>query len=932
MTLPLFLYAASKAALAMKERKSKSQTGSVLNYGQRDGKGGIVLLEKPGPNDVITTSFMRGQDGELTKLDQPAAQDPQNTYANVFKHEAYPQVPYLPADRWAQVFADEGVTEQGSPGEYAKYMGGLRPFGQIQMSGKDKGKIVSTFKDPKAKSPVNIIWDNIDQTNGFIINEEFFTADAAAKHLEAKKKEYEKNPPIIESVTKQTTLHPTTGEPVNRYSSKKVVTKALLAAKKAQNPDQGFTYKDPVNNEDTTFFSFGSTDRERVRNDMEWIAGLSAQFETSEAEGSVADKFNVAFKEPELAKLRRRMFNNIAFLSGMDAGDGRIVQDYDRLTALAKGELGVRYDAAMKIPGFEKFFFEKVSGLRQQKVDGFNGNVHSGKKGVAFTEQSNEAGVEIIIPAVIPTTNAMGKPTTAATAPYEAYVNWATNRFNGDQALAENLAGNLITYGPEIDGRPQGTLSQPNLELLATAATSPSTQKLGGGVDANGMQLPPVSLSILDTMYLNYAPGIQRSFVVSQTEKERFARNLIYSPDATSYNEKIALVNGFAPRITGTKSGGNLQSLYSWKFRDTMRGDKFSEMQADQKVKQFSGQEAAFLIQKTQATFFTPIEMDDGSIQFDFVTTGTKLAEIGLDVRNITQYVREFGAKAAAEILGIKEGSPFYEKLIGKFSDTAAILTDNQAEDFIGDAIDLQVGQFGSILDANLSDEQIAAAAKRRNQTVNSFMEGEVKARAENREKLAGIIDRLSSSDAKDRNIALRQYYKYMIAYRVASAMQGGTGGRTISDQDVQNVLNFLRMDKLFARGSEEYQILESLKNEMLLMAQRGSALSANIELDEGAQTVFNALIVEDMFPTAGVRLEDLLLEQYSKSRGGFTTPEIGGDGSGGTKKQRIEMTDEQKLKIINDNQAYLTGDSYETLDAAEEALGTATVNRILGQ
>ena len=919
----------------MKERKSKSQTGAVLNYGQIDGKGGIVLLKNPGPNDVITTSFMRSQDGELTKLDQPSKEDPQNTYANVFRHEAYPQVPFLPADRWAQVFADQGVTEQGSPGQYSELMGGLRPYGQMHTSGEKAGEIASTFPEyvaaPKAKSPVKIIWDNIDQTPGFMIDEEFFTANDAAKHLEANKKEFEENPPIIQSVTKQTTLHPTTGKPVNRYSSKKVVTEALLAAKKAQNPDQGFTYTDPVSSEDTTFFSFGSTDRERVRNDMEWIAGLAAQFEASGAEGSVTDKFNIAFKEPELAKLRRRMYNNIAFLTGMDAGDGRIVQDYDRLTALAKGELGVRYDAAMKIPDFDTFFFEKVSGLRQQRVDSFNKNVHSGQMGVAFTEESGETGLQVIIPTVLPTTNARGKPTTAATAPYEAYVNWATNRFNGDQALAENLAGNLITYGPEIDGRPQGTLSQPNLELLATAATSPSTQKLGGGVDANGTPLPPVSLSILDTMYLNYAPGSQRSFVVSQKEKERFARNIIYSPDARSYNEKLALVNGFAPRITGTKSGGNLQSLYSWKFRDTMRGEQFSEMQADQKVKQFSGQEAAFLIQKTQATFFTPIEMDDGSMGFEFVTTGTKLAEIGLDVRNIVEYVREFGVKAAAEILGIKEGSPFYEKLIGKFSDTASILTDNQAEDLIGDAIDLQVGQFGSILDANLSDEQIAAAAKRRNQTVNGFMEGEVKARAENRERLAGIIARLSSSDVKDRNIALRQYYKYMIAYRVASAMQGGTGGRTISDQDVQNVLNFLRMDKFSARGEEEYAILERLKGEMLLMAQRGSALSASVELDEGAQTVFNALIVEDMFPTAGVRLEDLLLEQYSKSRSGFTDPKIGGDESGVTKKQRIERTDEQKLKIINDNQAFISGDSFETLDAANEALGTATVKKILG-
>lgn len=42
------------------------------------------------------------------------------------------------------------------------------------------------------------------------------------------------------------------------------------------------------------------------------------------------------------------------------------------------------------------------------------------------------------------------------------------------------------------------------------------------------------------------------------------------------------------------------------------------------------------------------------------------------------------------------------------------------------------------------------------------------------------------------RKLAIRQYHKYMLAYQLAAAIQGGTGGRTISDQDVQNILNSL--------------------------------------------------------------------------------------------------------------------------------------------
>lgn len=52
----------------------------------------------------------------------------------------------------------------------------------------------------------------------------------------------------------------------------------------------------------------------------------------------------------------------------------------------------------------------------------------------------------------------------------------------------------------------------------------------------------------------------------------------------------------------------------------------------------------------------------------------------------------------------------------------------------------------------------------------------------------------LSGSDASQiiRKLAIRQYHKYMLAYQLAAAIQGGTGGRTISDQDVENIMRSL--------------------------------------------------------------------------------------------------------------------------------------------
>ena len=53
------------------------------------------------------------------------------------------------------------------------------------------------------------------------------------------------------------------------------------------------------------------------------------------------------------------------------------------------------------------------------------------------------------------------------------------------------------------------------------------------------------------------------------------------------------------------------------------------------------------------------------------------------------------------------------------------------------------------------------------------------------------------------RNLAQRRYYKMMVAYQLAAAMQGGTGGRTISDQDVDNILKALGNDKLSTPAKE---------------------------------------------------------------------------------------------------------------------------------
>lgn len=75
---------------------------------------------------------------------------------------------------------------------------------------------------------------------------------------------------------------------------------------------------------------------------------------------------------------------------------------------------------------------------------------------------------------------------------------------------------------------------------------------------------------------------------------------------------------------------------------------------------------------------------------------------------------------------------------------------------------------------------------------------------AEARKKNKAVFDKIlknmqikeyKDSDGKDRTeefraYARRSFHKFMLAYQLAAAIQGGTGGRTISDQDVQNILS----------------------------------------------------------------------------------------------------------------------------------------------
>ena len=125
-------------------------------------------------------------------------------------------------------------------------------------------------------------------------------------------------------------------------------------------------------------------------------------------------------------------------------------------------------------------------------------------------------------------------------------------------------------------------------------------------------------------------------------------------------------------------------------------------------------------------------------------------------------------------------------------------------EQVLGGALK-RVNQFKSVYDNTETAEKYKGQEQ-----------AEQEARANNRERLETIVRQMNATkdgkaDEKARNFARRNFHKYMLAYQLAAAIQGGTGGRTISDQDVQNILNAFNFTP-FSKPQNELATIRAAK------------------------------------------------------------------------------------------------------------------------
>lgn len=246
--------------------------------------------------------------------------------------------------------------------------------------------------------------------------------------------------------------------------------------------------------------------------------------------------------------------------------------------------------------------------------------------------------------------------------------------------------------------------------------------------------------------------------------------------------------------------------------------------------------------------------------------------------------------------------------------------------------------KFNTYLDNSTEAEQ-RKEAERRGMSYETFMEQEANARRELRTMFRETS--LVGDDEANLQYALRGYYRFMTAYSLASAVQGGTGGRTISDQDVLNFLKAFNTDRFFSDPKVEvgvlYNVLDSIQFQRKLasnIAQRGTL---------GERTA-RATMKYMTFPGANVNVD---MRRLSKQVG-VDIDNIGGKPvvkKDGTKETPVTGYTQQDIDAVVADQKFnaFTPDlivstpvgTVRTMDELIElnpGLDLDTVNRILGR
>ena len=189
---------------------------------------------------------------------------------------------------------------------------------------------------------------------------------------------------------------------------------------------------------------------------------------------------------------------------------------------------------------------------------------------------------------------------------------------------------------------------------------------------------------------------------------------------------------------------------------------------------------------------------------------------------------------------------------------------------------------------------------------------------ARNRLKQSGILVEDSTALAEmeselksitNSKYAQREFFTLVLAYEVAAAIQGGTGGRTISDQDVALIFRGLR--QRFTDGPQsQIAALRAVQGMLQQFEYRAQMLTQDTKTRAAYMTAENLLFA------AGIDIAPRF------TTASYVTAELGPSGGSGTGNQTsadpffgLSETDYNKRLLEKANESNLTGRPYTSLD-----------------
>jgi hypothetical protein len=428
---------------------------------------------------------------------------------------------------------------------------------------------------------------------------------------------------------------------------------------------------------------------------------------------------------------------------------------------------------------------------------------------------------------------------------FTALLQWSANSGFSENA-ARSRVGNAVRSYPSVFGNPASPLaaapSQYGLRNLAQLSTNPSSNSIAGNVLRNAT--------------LAYDPAVP-GYEANAKELEQVATVVMgASPQAKllangkvvnesvhpTFNDKLALVSVFSPQLEDRSA--DLDTFYRVNdFKNkTFKGKRFDDMQSEEAAIARSSLEASRLLTEAMSQIFIINKGEDGLTTIERTPFGQRAGEALLTLSSFMENVKA-GIRVGLGTVGIDEDNPVISGALSLFSSTEKVVTaiDAGSPD-VGTMVQDQFGKFG----------RATSSFYNQGQSQETFQAKEADARKKRISDLAAIQRDMISTNSITANAARRRYLNYVIAYSVASALQGGTGGRTISDQDVQNVLNFLNGG--MSTPENEFAVMSLLRDDLMYRAQRGAALS-----NKNNQVVLNAMILTDLETKSQFSVEDNL-------------------------------------------------------------------------